>query len=389
MATIRLYLDTRCKRADGTYPIRLAFNHHSGTAFVSLNQYVKKDEWDKRVGRVRKRPDKDFINDYLLDRVSFYNRMLMKVLSDEDFHGNITATELRDRVLEAANPHDKKVSLFDMFERYKAKDMSKGTRNNYTYTWNSIERFTKNAKRIKVDDINREWLDQYDAFLASEGMKKNSRIARIRCLCAVFNYAIDNNLTKNYPFRKLNLGMSATAKRDLTIEEIRAIFFSEVDNDDEPFRDMFKLVFYLIGINAHDLYNLTPSSIIDGRLEYERLKTKKHYSIKLQPEAMEIIKKYNGDKKLLSFCERFRTYQSFFNTSSGSLHNLKDGLTLYYARHTWATLAFKLGISKDTISLALGHSFGNRVTSIYINEDLSAVDEANRKLIDWVLYDKK
>lgn len=54
MATLRLYLDTRVKRQDGTFSIRLAVNHHGGTAFISLNQYCKKDEWDKRACKVRK-----------------------------------------------------------------------------------------------------------------------------------------------------------------------------------------------------------------------------------------------------------------------------------------------------------------------------------------------
>lgn len=65
------------------------------------------------------------------------------------------------------------------------------------------------------------------------------------------------------------------------------------------------------------------------------------------------------------------------------------GLTTYYARHTWASIAFNLGIQKDVVSLALGHSFGVRVTDTYINADLSRVDEANSRVIDYVLYNKK
>ena len=67
---------------------------------------------------------------------------------------------------------------------------------------------------------------------------------------------------------------------------------------------------------------------------------------------------------------------------------MRQGLTTYYARHTWASIAFNLGIQKDVVSLALGHSFGVRVTDTYINADLSRVDEANRRVIDYVLYEK-
>ena len=72
------------------------------------------------------------------------------------------------------------------------------------------------------------------------------------------------------------------------------------------------------------------------------------------------------------------------------LAKVRPGLTTYYARHTWASIAFNnLGIPKDVVSLALGHSFGVRVTDTYINADLSRVDEANRRVIDYVLYNKK
>jgi integrase len=59
-------------------------------------------------------------------------------------------------------------------------------------------------------------------------------------------------------------------------------------------------------------------------------------------------------------------------------------LTSYWARHTWATIAYNIGVSKDIISQALGHSNGVQVTDIYIQYDLEKVDEANRKVIDYI-----
>lgn len=62
-------------------------------------------------------------------------------------------------------------------------------------------------------------------------------------------------------------------------------------------------------------------------------------------------------------------------------------LTTYYARHTWATIAASLDIPKETIAAALGHG-GNTVTDIYINFDQKKIDDANRKVIDYVLNKK-
>ena len=59
-------------------------------------------------------------------------------------------------------------------------------------------------------------------------------------------------------------------------------------------------------------------------------------------------------------------------------------------RHTWGTIAYELGISDDTISQALGHQgSGARVTEVYIRRNMDKVDEANRRVLDWVLYGKR
>lgn len=390
MATIRLYLDTRSKRADGTHPIRLAVNHHGGTAFISLGQFIKKDEWDKRVCRVRKRPDRDSINDYLLDRLNFYNKMMMQAQCRYSYRGDITARQLRDLIVSEAEPHvNTPTLLHDVLLRFISRDMRPSTRRNYESTWRAVERFDNSADRLTLENVSRDWVERFNLFLASEGKIQNTRTIRLRHIAAVFNYAIDLELTSNYPFRRFNLSLTETKYRDLSVDEMREVLSADVPPRRKHLLDAFRLSFYLIGINTNDMFNLTESNIVRGRLEYKRLKTGKNYSILLQPEALELIAKYKGKAKLLSFCERYKTSCSFSVSLNTALHDIKDGMTMYYARHTWATLAFRLGISKDTISLALGHSFGVRVTSTYINTDLSRVDEANRRVLDWVLYDKK
>jgi integrase len=171
----------------------------------------------------------------------------------------------------------------------------------------------------------------------------------------------------------------------LSVEEIRSIF----DAGGDELVDMFLLMFLLIGINVRDLFALTNENIIRGRLEYDRAKTGRHYSILLHPEALRIIEKYKGEKKLLRFSDHFKNVDTATVMINKKLAKVRPGLTTYYARHTWASIAFNIGIQKDVVSLALGHSFGVRVTDTYINADLSRVDEANRRVIDYVLYNKK
>lgn len=99
-----------------------------------------------------------------------------------------------------------------------------------------------------------------------------------------------------------------------------------------------------------------------------------------------LIQLYKGKKYLLKFMDNIGSYLEFVKRTNNNLRKLKgfEDITTYWARHTWASIAFEAGVSKDVISLALGHSNGVKVTDIYIKYDLSKVDEANRKVIDYI-----
>jgi integrase len=158
-----------------------------------------------------------------------------------------------------------------------------------------------------------------------------------------------------------------------------------VGKTQQRYFDVFRLSFFLIGINLVDLCHLPTTAIQDGRLVYVRRKTHKLYSIRIEKEAAEIMKRYvKGGSFLLQFYngENYRAFGQHLND------NLPDGTTLYWARHSWATVAASLDIPDDVISLALGHSAKNPTTDIYIRRDLKKVDEANRKVIDYVLHGK-
>jgi hypothetical protein len=158
----------------------------------------------------------------------------------------------------------------------------------------------------------------------------------------------------------------------------------------------------LIGINIIDLCHL--KNINGGRVEYQRSKTHRLYSVKVEPETLEIIERNKGKDWLINPLDAYDNYKDYAYRLNNALQAIgeveigKQGrktikplhpqLTTYWARHTWATIAASLDIPKETIAAALGHG-GNTITDIYIDFDQRKVDDANRKVIDWVLYDKK
>lgn len=278
------------------------------------------------------------------------------------------------------------------------------TKADYMHTLSRMRCFCTSLDKLDFADINVRWLEKFDCFLAKT-CKVNSRNHHMRNIRAVFKYAIRHELDIRNPFDRMKLKTEETEKRSLTVEELRWVFTCDVLPYAEIYRDMFLLSFMLIGINPIDLYRLE-SVTSSGRIKYRRAKTHKLYSIKVEPEAARLIKKYQGTDHLLSLSDRWEHHESFSACANKALKLLgapapapnqkRKGksklpeLTMYWARHTWATLAAELDIPDAVISNALGHSGGlNRTTEIYIKRSEKKVDEANRKVLDWVLYGKK
>lgn len=281
---------------------------------------------------------------------------------------------------------------------------NKGTKGVYKHTLDKIRSFDPNIDKKSFEDIDLKWLTDFEAFCAKTA-SKNARNIHLRNIRAVFNNAIDYEITTAYPFRRFKIRPEATRKRSLSVEELRKLFDYPVEEYAEIYHDCFKLIFLLIGINTVDLWGLKLITK-DGRIEYKRAKTGRLYSIKVEPEAMEIINKYRGKNGLLCIADRWSDSRNFCHQCNKALQRIgqverkgRGGkkivesewpeLTTYWARHTWATIAADLDIPDAVIAEALGHSSPYTTTTIYINRNRKKVDEANRRVLDWVLYGKR
>ena len=361
------------------------------------------DEWT-----VINHPDKTNINFFLMNTKRKIESLLYDINESGEFT-SYTPDKLKAKITGLIFPHKAikpKHDFLEILEKFKSTRVTEGTRGVYNQTKRKIEIFMEEYKiqYLSLDDINREWLLEFDQWL-SKTQKPNSRSIHLRNIRAVFNYAIDEELTTNYPFRKFKIRQEPTKKRSLTVEKLRELFNYEGEEFQKKYIDIFKLMFFLVGINMVDLTQLkeiTP----EGRIEYIRAKTYRPYSIKVEPEAMEIINKYKGKNNLLDICDYYNDYRDYAHRMSIALQRLgpytrkgrggkKDveelfpGLSPYWARHTWATIAADLDIPDAIISQALGHASGHSTTEIYIRRNPKKVDEANRKVIDYVLYDKR
>ncbi len=400
MATTKFYLDTRAVKKGHPAPLKLAITHHSQTALLNLNIQVSASQWDKKAGKVLNHPRKLFYNNYISKRKLDIDTTILKLIETGEVR-TMNAKDIKYYIIGTlASEKPREDNLFASRFRLFAGKKKESTKGVYLHTLKRIQDFDKNLEQLTFEDITKDWLISFEAFLAKTAPSKNARNIHLRNIRAVFNDAIEDEITTAYPFRKFKIRPVPTPKRSLTVEQLRMLFSYPVEDYQAKYLDMFKLTFFLIGINTIDLCNLkeiTPGS----RIEYYRAKTGRLYSIKVEPEATELIDKYRGKKYLLDMLDRYndyRDYRKHFNSALKSIGETKVGkrgtktiqplfprLSTYWARHTWATIAAELEIPKETIAAALGHG-GNTVTDIYIDFDQKKVDIANRMVLDWVLY---
>ena len=388
MAKISLRLDTRRRKNDSTYPVKIAVHRSGKTIYIPTNISIKLDEWNKDRQEVVKRQDKRTLNVVLQDKVSSMQATLIRLQNDGKLR-SLTDKQLIEE-LTGVSDQDRPHLIKDFFVQFVSTIPNPRTRQIYEVTLKKICEFDS-SKELTFESVTPSWLRAFELFLAQKAPKINARSIHMRNIRAVFNAALDDELIACYPFRRFKIKSQQTAKRALTREQLLALMSAEVEEFQRKYIDMFFLGFYLIGINVVDMARLT--GITNGRIEYERAKTHKLYSIKVEPEAQQIIDKYKSEKRFLSFFDNAKNYRAIANRQN---YNLKlignklgiDNLTYYCCRHSWATIAAELDITDEVIAMALGHS-NSSVTEVYIRRNRDKVDAANRKVIDYLLHNKK
>lgn len=397
MASTKFYLDKRSNA--NVSPLKLSVRIGKNAILLSLGVKLAPSQWDEKAQKIINHPGKLYLNAFITSRKQEIDMALLELMKGGRIQ-NLSFAEIKNRIQAGANGGDCRLpetgnnkDLFAArFKAYKeSRDREKGTYSVYRATYNKLRAYAgEEFARLKFEDITKDWLTGFDTFLQRSAPSRNARNIHLRNIRTVFNAAIDDGITTVYPFRKFKIRPVATIKRSLTAEYLRNFLNLDLSEPDTEYRDMFNLIFYLIGINIVDLLNL--KDIKDGRIEYYRRKTNRLYSIKVEPEALEIINKYRGKKYLLNVLDRYKNYRCYAAKLNKRLQKIDCSvsahLTTYWARHTWATIAASLDIPKETIAAALGHG-GNTVTDIYIDFDRTKVDDANRRVIDFVLYNKK
>ena len=271
------------------------------------------------------------------------------------------------------------------------------TSETYSATLRSFKRFRED-KDLVLDDMDSDMMMAYEAYLKRCGVGSNSSSFYMRNLRAVYNRAVEKDLTpQRYPFKHVYTGVEKTIKRAISLKTVKMI--KEMNLSMSPAldfaRDMFLFSFYTRGMSFVDMAYLRKKDLNANVLSYRRRKTGKQLIIKWEKCMQEIVEKYDDplSQYLLPIIKPFREVDERkqyiyaahnINRSLKFIGNqlgLSVPLTMYVSRHAWASIAKSKNIPVSVISEGLGHD-SEVTTRIYLASlDTMVIDKANSMIL--------
>lgn len=305
-----------------------------------------------------------------------------------------------DDVIDEFNRYAHEYSLFNFMESIIARLRQNGkerTSETYKSTLNSFKKFRQNED-IMLDCLTSGIMEEYEVWHRKRGVAPNTISFYTRILRAVYNRAVEDDIIENRaPFRKVYTGVDKTVKRALPLsvmKKIKVLDLSMTPSLDFA-RDMFMMSFYFRGMSFIDMAFLKKTDLNNGYIIYRRRKTGQQLIIEWTTEMQVIFDKYpeNESDFLLPIIRKSGinercTYRNVGYNINRNLKiiaemvGVKIPLTLYVARHSWASAAKAKGIPLSVISEGMGHD-SETTTQIYLASlDTSVVDRANSLIIN-------
>lgn len=397
MATFKAVIKKGNKRADGTWNVVIRFTHNSKVRFIPTTMYVTK---------------KDITSSFKIKNANVLDRCneLIKTYRDRVNELNLEFNDIDIDTITAyiQQKRDKRgVSFTDYAKKWISLSTIKGVKN-YKTAINALCSF------VGRDDILCEEITIKTMKAFENALKDRPRAQSLypNCIKTIFNAAkeyyndedndiirIKHSLDKYKPVEQ-----NIAEKRALDVETIRRIFALPYDNirvkgkssRHDLALDCFRLSFCLMGMNSADLYyanRLENSTIIYDRMKTkDRRRDKAEIQVKITDYIKPLVEKYKGKERVFNFSERFATMESFNRAINIGLKEIGkeigiNRLQFYAARHSMATIAVnEVGVSKYVVNDMLNHTDQSlKITELYIKKDFSHINDANAKLLDYVL----
>lgn len=405
MSSIKVVLYTSKTLSNGEHPIMLRVIKDRKIKYISLQHSCSVELWDEKTNLPRKKHPlyKELIISIEKKKLEA-NKLLLELSHDEK---DVSAEEIKTKLKKSVLNRKTVFYYFDEVIKKLENTGRIGYASIFKSTKNSISTF-RNGKDLHFSDITPSFLTKYEDSFYERGVAMNSVFVFMRTLKTLINYARKDNMVREdfNPFKDISFSKFRrikTKKRAITKEEIQKIVKLKIKDDQGLInaRNYFLFSFYNRGINFIDMAFLQWGNIRNDRLLYTRRKTKENFNIELLPPVKGILEYYkpltyedNNSFVFPILSHSYKMPKSINNRLDKILRivnadlkilakeaGITEKLTTYVARHSYATILKRSGISTSVISEAMGHD-SEKTTKIYLDSFANDIlDEASKALL--------
>lgn len=375
--------------------------HERTVKQVGTDFRIYEQEWDRQKGRILKTSpisaERNGILRTIRDKTDWEQRKITQSLTGLENSGKpFTAEDIISKYKEASSG---KTSVFQYIRQQSDRLYKLGrTRTGETYrqALRSFMKFRNNAD-LYFDMLDADVVGQYETYMRANCLSRNTTSFYMRILRCICNRAAEEGLAPQADlFKRVYTGVDKTAKRAITLKEIKRL--KELDLTDRPdleyARNIFRFSFYMRGMSFIDLAYLRKCDLSNGYVTYIRKKTGQMLTIRWEKPMQEIIDKYprNPTKYLLPIITKNdgterRQYLNRIMLVNRKLKQVARlakipiPLSMYVARHSWASIAQSKNVPLSVISEGMGHD-SEETTRIYLASiQTSQIDAANSRIL--------
>ena len=389
---------------NSTSPLCIQFLHDGRKKTIGLGISLAREYWNAEAQKVTDDcPDRDNIQFQITAKIKEYSKKIQR-LEALDIPVNF------ETLFDAKPARSVGITIEGGFKAEIERLESLGKINSATkhkYALQVLNGYKPTTMALEAVDF--DYLKGLELYLRQRGNKDNSIATRFAIFKAIYNKAVKEGkvTVKQNPFTLFQVGSlwAQTRKRAIDKDDIQRLIDLEiVEEHTTEYRclakDLFLFSYFTAGMNFGDIARLRYKDIVKGRVNYSRHKTQKLLSFQLVPMALQILEKYGtagrGEDYIFPILNRHEhtTPQQIFNRLHkvlrkvnrelkvlGEMIGLEMPLTTYVARHTYATVLKRSGVSVALISESLGHS-DLSTTQIYLDSfENSQIDAAMQHLL--------
>ncbi len=373
--------------------------HNRAVRQIGTDYHLRSSEWQEDEGHIvqgkgNTNERKECLRE-LAERIRSDRMRFARIVSELDNNGiGYTADDVVAKYKELTSRQSVQVYMQSIIKQQKAQGRHR-TSETYAATMKSFMSFRK-GKDISWDCVTPALIKSHELWLKAKGVSQNTVSFYMRVLRAAYNRAVAEGLTADlHPFSLVYTGVAKTAKRGISTADIARIMHLDLSaSPSRAFaRDIFMFSFYTRGMSLIDIAKLKTDNIKNGVLTFQRSKTGQRISVKWRKEMQVIVDRYHkqdGPRLLPIITQETDIRKQYDSALHNINYNLKRigevvglsiPLTMYVARHSWASAASQSNIPLHVISQCLGHD-SEHTTQIYLSSiDVNQMDKANDKII--------